>query len=97
MILLQMLLQQEGTHKNAVVAATTGLLQRLERAEIEGVIAHELSHVKNYDILVMSIVGVLVGTIVFVADMAMRSLFGVGVTTTIEKATLLPEYSLLHS
>lgn len=61
--------------KHAAVAATTGLLARLERSEIEGVIAHELSHVKNYDILVMTIVGVLVGTIAFVADFAMRGMF----------------------
>lgn len=61
--------------KHAAVAATTGLLKRLERSEIEGVIAHELSHVKNYDILVMSIVGVLVGTLVYVADFAMRGMF----------------------
>ncbi|TXH02260.1 MAG: zinc metalloprotease HtpX [Candidatus Moraniibacteriota bacterium] len=60
--------------QHAVVAASTGLLKRLDRSEIEGVIAHELSHIKNYDILVMSIVGVLVGTIVFVVDMAMRGL-----------------------
>ncbi len=59
--------------KHAVVVATTGLLARLNRAEIEGVIAHELSHVKNYDILVSTIVGVLVGTIALIADWLMRS------------------------
>ena len=61
--------------KHAAVVATTGLLQRLERSEIEGVIGHELSHVQNYDILVMGIVGVLVGTLVFVSDIIMRSMF----------------------
>lgn len=61
--------------EHAVVAATTGLLQRLKRAEIEGVIAHELSHVRNYDILVMTIVTVLVGTVVFAVDFFMRSLW----------------------
>jgi heat shock protein HtpX len=60
--------------KHAVVAATTGLLKRLDRVEIEGVIGHELSHVRNYDILVMSIVGVLVGTLVYVSDFAMRGM-----------------------
>ncbi len=60
--------------KHAAVAATTGLLKRLDRTEIEGVIGHELSHVKNYDILVMSMVGVLVGTLVFVSDFVMRSM-----------------------
>jgi heat shock protein HtpX len=61
--------------KHAVVCATTGLLEKLDRAELEGVIAHELSHVKNYDILVMSVVTVLVGTIAYVADWVMRSMF----------------------
>lgn len=61
--------------KHAVVCATTGLLQTMERAELEGVIAHELSHVKNYDILVMSIVAVLVGTIAMAADWIMRGLW----------------------
>lgn len=61
--------------KHAVVVATTGLLQRLDRAELEGVIAHELSHVKNYDILISSLVAVLVGTIALVADWVMRTLW----------------------
>lgn len=61
--------------KHAVVCATTGILQRLERSELEGVIAHELSHVKNYDILVSTITAVLVGTIALVSDFVMRSLW----------------------
>ena len=61
--------------KHAVVAATTGLLSKLERSEIEGVIAHELSHVKNYDILVMAVVTVLVGTVVYAADFATRAMW----------------------
>lgn len=61
--------------EHAVVAASTGLLQRLDRAEIEGVIAHEMSHVKNYDILVMTIVTVLVGTLAYAVDFMMRSLW----------------------
>lgn len=61
--------------KHAVVCATTGLLNRLDRAEIEGVIAHELSHIKNYDILVSTLVVVLVGTIAMVSDWIMRSLW----------------------
>lgn len=61
--------------KHAVICATTGLLARLDRAELEGVIAHELSHVKNYDILVTSMVAVLVGTIALASDWIMRSLW----------------------
>lgn len=61
--------------KYAVVCATTGLLKILKRAELEGVVAHELGHVKNYDILLSSIVAVLVGTLVLVTDWLMRSLF----------------------
>lgn len=62
-------------YKNAVVVVTTGLLELLERRELEGVIAHELSHIKNYDILVMTIVSVLVGSIVFLADFFTRSIW----------------------
>jgi len=61
--------------EHAVVCATTGILSRLERRELEGVIAHELSHIKNYDIRLMAVVAVLVGTIAFLADMFMRSLW----------------------
>jgi len=58
--------------EHAVVVATTGILKKLDRAEIEGVIAHELSHIRNYDILVMTLVTVLVGTIGFAVDYASR-------------------------
>lgn len=58
---------------HAVVCATTGLLTRLDRSELEGVIAHELSHVKNYDILLASIVTALVGTIAIVSDIIVRT------------------------
>lgn len=57
---------------HAVVCATTGLLARLNRSELEGVIAHEISHIKNYDILLMSIVSVLVGLIALLGDWVMR-------------------------
>ena len=59
--------------KHAVVCATTGILERLDRSELEGVIAHELSHVKNYDILLSSVVAVLVGTVALISDWIMRS------------------------
>jgi heat shock protein HtpX len=61
--------------KNAVVAVTTGLLQTLDRTELEGVIAHELSHVGNRDILIQTIVVVLVGAISLIANMFMRGRF----------------------
>jgi heat shock protein HtpX len=60
---------------HAVVCATTGLIARLERRELEGVIAHELSHIKNYDTRLMAVVAVLVGTVAFLADMFMRNLW----------------------
>ncbi|MFA7308517.1 MAG: M48 family metallopeptidase [Patescibacteria group bacterium] len=58
--------------KHASIALTTGIIEALENEELEGVIAHELSHVKNYDILVMTIVVVLVGTISLIANMFMH-------------------------
>lgn len=54
--------------KRAVVAVTSGLLAKLERSELEGVIAHELSHIGNRDILLATVVTVLVGMIVLLAD-----------------------------
>lgn len=58
--------------EHATVCATSGLIDRLERTELEGVIAHELSHIKNYDIRLMSIVTVLVGIITLLADWLLR-------------------------
>lgn len=60
---------------NAAVAVTTGLLERLNRSELEGVIAHELSHIGNRDILLQTVVVVLVGFIALLSDMFLRSLF----------------------
>lgn len=63
--------------ENAVIAIHTGLLQRLNKTELEGVIAHELSHIGNRDILVMTIAVVLSGFISLLADFFLRmSLFG---------------------
>jgi heat shock protein HtpX len=56
----------------ASIALTTGLVEQLENEELEGVIAHELSHIKNYDIRVMALTAVLVGTVVIVADYFFR-------------------------
>lgn len=61
--------------KHAVVAVTRGLLDRLERVELEGVIAHELSHIGNRDILISAIVVVLVGMIVIATDFFFRMAF----------------------
>ncbi|MEM4663107.1 MAG: zinc metalloprotease HtpX [Candidatus Diapherotrites archaeon] len=59
--------------ENAVICVTTGLLKKLNRAELEGVIAHEMSHIKNYDIRYMTIVAVLVGTVVLLSDWMLRA------------------------
>jgi heat shock protein HtpX len=61
--------------KHAVICVTTGLLGRLNRAEIEGVIAHELAHVQNYDIRLMSLVSILVGFIALFGDWVLRMSF----------------------
>lgn len=65
--------------KHAVIAVTQGLLERLDRTELEGVIAHELSHIGNRDILISTIAVVLVGFVALLSDMFIRSLwFGRG-------------------
>lgn len=61
--------------KHAVVCATTGLLQMMSRVEIEGIIAHELSHIKNRDILLMTIAVVLAGFAAIVANIFLRVSF----------------------
>lgn len=61
--------------QHAVVCATTGLLTKLNRSELEGVIAHELSHIRNYDSRLMSIVTVLVGMVSLLADWFLRGAF----------------------
>ena len=65
--------------QHAAIAVTTGLMDRLDKAELEGVIAHELSHVGNYDIRVMTIVVVLAGVVTLLTDLFLRSMwFGGG-------------------
>ena len=61
--------------KNAVVCVTTGLLKKLDKYELEGVIAHELSHIKNYDILLSTVATVMVGGISIIADSISRGFF----------------------
>ncbi len=60
---------------HAVVAVTTGLLEKLNKVELEGVMAHELSHIQNYDIRLMAIVAILVGFVAILADIFTRSLW----------------------
>ena len=65
--------------KHAAIAVTTGLLEKLNRVELEGVVAHELSHIKNYDILVSTLAVTMVGVIAIAADIGVRFLwFGMG-------------------
>jgi len=67
-----------GRDKNhAVVAVTRGLLERLNKSELEGVIAHELSHIGNYDMLLGTVAVVLAGVIAIIANIFLRvSFFG---------------------
>ena len=65
--------------RHAAIAVTTGLLEKLDREELQGVIGHELSHVRNYDIRFALLVGVLVGSIALLADFFLRfNLWGGG-------------------
>jgi heat shock protein HtpX len=61
--------------EHAAIAVTTGLLEKMSRDELEGVIAHELSHVKNRDTLVMTIAVTLVGVVVLLADWLIRAMW----------------------
>ena len=58
---------------HAVICVTTGLISKLNRTELEGVVAHEISHIRNYDMLLMSVVTVLVGMIILISDWFLRS------------------------
>lgn len=61
--------------QHAVICFTSGIVTSLEKLELEGVVAHELSHIQNYDIRLMSIVSVLVGTVTLLADWFTRGFF----------------------
>ncbi len=61
--------------KHSLVCATTGLLSKLNRTELEAVIAHELSHIKNYDILLMMVVSILIGTLSIIINISTRTSF----------------------
>jgi heat shock protein HtpX len=64
--------------KQASIAVTTGLLEKLDREELQGVIGHELSHVRNFDIRFALLVAVLVGSIALLSDMFLRGFWRVG-------------------
>ncbi len=73
--------------KNSVIVVTTGLLQKLNRAELEGVIAHEMSHIKNYDVLVQTLAVVMVGVVALLSDWILRTfLWGGGRRRSREKS-----------
>ena len=59
---------------NAVICVTTGLLEKLDKYELEGVLAHELSHIKNYDILLSTIASVMVGFVIMISDLFSRTM-----------------------
>src|SRR5215210_8448253 len=61
--------------RHAAIAVTTGLLQKMNRVELEGVLAHELSHVRNYDILVSTLAVTLVGSIALLTNIGMRMMW----------------------
>lgn len=61
--------------ENAIICVTTGLLDKLNYYELEGVIGHELGHIKNYDIRLSAVVSVMVGFIVMLSDWASRAIF----------------------
>ena len=61
--------------EHAALAVTSGLLDKMDRYELEGVVAHEMSHIKNYDIRLMTLAVVMVGIILLLSDWLLRSLF----------------------
>jgi heat shock protein HtpX len=60
---------------HAAIAVTTGLLEKMNRVELEGVIAHELSHIRNYDILVSTLAVTMVGAVALMTDLAIRTMW----------------------
>ena len=70
--------------QHAAIAVTTGLLAKMNRVELEGVVAHELSHIRNYDILVSTIAVTLVGSIAIMTDLGIRMMWWNGGRTSRE-------------
>jgi len=81
--------------QHASIAVTTGLLENLKRDEIEGVVGHELSHIKNYDIRFATIVAVMVGLVAIISYMFRRSLWAAGSDKRERKGGLLIVVGLL--
>ena len=61
--------------EHAVICVTTGLIERLDKYELEAVLAHELSHIKNYDILLQTVAIVMVGFVVIISDLVSRNIY----------------------
>ncbi len=61
--------------QHAAIAVTTGLLEKMNRVELEGVLAHELSHIKNYDILVSTLAVTMVGAVALLSDITIRTMW----------------------
>ena len=61
--------------RHASIAVTTGLLEQMNRVELEGVVAHELSHIKNYDILISTLAVTMVGAVALLADLSIRMMW----------------------
>jgi len=59
--------------KHSVIVVTTGLLEKLSRVELEGVVAHEMSHIKNYDVLLQTLTVVMVGIVALLSDWMRRT------------------------
>src|SRR4051812_1997955 len=66
--------------KHAAIAVTTGLLEKMNRVELEGVLAHELSHIRNYDILVSTLAVTMVGMVALMSDLFLRFAFWGGMS-----------------
>ena len=65
--------------QNASICVTTGLLSMMNRTELQGVVAHEMSHIRNYDIFLMTVIGIVIGLIIILRSVAFRGMwFGMG-------------------
>lgn len=75
--------------KHAVICVTTGSLDKLSKQELEGVLAHELSHIANYDIRFMTLVAIMVGMVAIISEIFLRSLWFKGSSDDDSKANLI--------